>query len=146
VFPPESVPAIEAACIKVTIRVFRCLDTRDHRGATDMFAPDGTWKRARGNDLTGHAAILADLDSRPANRATAHLLSNMWAEAIDPDHARVHFYLTLRERVERPGEPAAHRAGGVLYGIDEYVRLPAGWRIQKKSTQQVLPSAETEKA
>lgn len=139
-FPPDSVPAIEAACIKVTIRLFRCLDTRDHEAAAELFSPEAVWHRARGAALTGRAQIRADLDARPANRATAHLLSNVWAEALDPDRARVHFYLTLRERVAEDGKPPVFRTGGVLYGVDEYVRLAEGWRIQSKRTQPVLPA------
>ena len=85
---------------------------------------------------------MAALQARPAGRATAHLLSNLWAETIDPDHARVHFYLTLRERIAKPNEPAVFYTGGVLYGIDAFVRLAEGWRIQTKGTQPVLAASE----
>jgi SnoaL-like domain len=144
-FLGDGVPAIEAACAKVTIRFFRALDAREHEAAAGFFAPDGVWHRA-GTVLTGRPAIIEALAKRSPDRATAHLLSNVWAEAIDPDHARVHFYLTLRERVAAPNEPVIFRAGGVLYGTDTYVRLAEGWRIQTKSTQPVLPAAETEKS
>jgi hypothetical protein len=145
-FLADSVPAIEAACTKVTLAFFRCLDTREHDTAAAFFAPDGVWHRPGGAALTGHDAILAALNKRPAERSTAHLLSNVWAEAIDPDHARVHFYLTLRESIAAPNGPAVFRSGGVLYGTDNYVRLADGWRIQTKGTQPVLAAAETEKS
>jgi hypothetical protein len=144
-FPPESVPAIEAACVKVTLRFFRCLDLREHETAAGLFAPDGIWNRL-GTALAGRAAILAALNERPAERSTAHLLSNVWAETLDPDHARVHYYLTLRESIAKPNEPATHRTGGVLYGTDHYVQLADGWRIQSKGTQPVLAAADTEKS
>jgi limonene-1,2-epoxide hydrolase len=144
-FSAESVPTIEADCVKVTIRFFRCLDTRDHAAAAAMFAPDGVWNRPGGAALNGRAAILAALDKRPAERATAHLLSNIWGEAVDPDHVRVHFYVTLRERIAAQNEPVAFNTGGVLYGTDDYIRLAEGWRIQSKGTQRVLAAADTEK-
>jgi limonene-1,2-epoxide hydrolase len=144
-FSAESVPSIEADCIKVTLRFFRCLDTRAHEAAADMFAPDGVWNRPGGAALTGKSEILAALEMRPSDRSTAHLLSNVWAEAVDPDHARVHFYLTLRERIATHNEPVVFKTGGVLYGTDHYVRLAQGWRIQTKGTQRVLAAAETEK-
>lgn len=129
--------------MKVTLAFFRCLDTREHAAASALFAPNGVWHRG-GTSLTGRAAILAALEKRPAERSTAHLLSNLWAETIDPDHARVHFYLTLRERIAAPDGPVVFRSGGVLYGTDNYVRLADGWRIQDKGTQPVLAAAETE--
>ncbi len=144
-FLADSVPAIEAACVKITLGFFRCLDTREHEAAAALFAPGGVWRRG-GTVLNGQEAILAALNKRPAERSTAHLLSNVWAEAIDPDHARVHFYLTLRESIATPNQPVVFRSGGVLYGTDNYVRLADGWRIQDKGTQPVLAAAETEKS
>ena len=92
------------------------------------------------------SGVVAALDKRPADRSTAHLLSNVWAETVDPDHARVHYYLTLRESIAKPNEPAVFRTGGVLYGTDHYVQLAEGWRIQSKGTQPVLAAADTEKS
>jgi hypothetical protein len=143
-FSTESGAAIEAECIKITLRFFRCLDTREHATAAQLFAPDGVWNRP-GTVLSGRAAILESLHKRPPERTTAHLLSNVWSEALDADHARVHFYLTLRERLAAPGEPATVRSGsGVLYGVDTFVRSAEGWRIQTKATQPVLAAAEAE--
>lgn len=144
-FPSESVPTIEAACVKVTLRFFRCLDLREHEAAAKLFAPEGIWNRL-GTELLGRAAILAALEKRPPERSTAHLLSNVWAEASDPDHVRVHFYLTLRERIAAENKPVVFNTGGVLYGTDHYVRLAEGWRIQSKGTQRVLAAADTEKS
>ncbi len=131
--------------MKVTLAFFRCLDTRENEAAIALFAPDGVWHRGA-TALSGRAAILAALEKRPAERSTAHLLSNLWAEAVDPDHARVHFYLTLRESIAMPNQPVVFRSGGVLYGTDNYVRLAEGWRIQDKGTRPVLAAAETEKS
>jgi hypothetical protein len=144
-FPAESVPTIEAACVKVSLRFFRCLDLREHAAAAALFAPEGVWNRL-GTALIGRASILAALERRPPERSTAHLVSNVWAEALDPDRVRVHYYLTLRESIAKSGEPPAFRTGGVLYGIDQYVQLAEGWRIQNKGTQPVLAAAETEKS
>ena len=145
-FSTEGVPAIEAACVKLTLRFFRCLDTREHETAAAMFAPDGVWNRPGGAALRGNAEVLAALEKRPADRSTAHLLSNVWAEATDPDHVRVHFYLTLRERIAAENKPVVFNTGGVLYGTDHYIRLAEGWRIESKGTQRVLAAADTEKS
>ena len=145
-FTSDGNPAIEAACTKMTLRFYRYLDTREHDAVAASFAPEGVWHR-QGVALKGPAEVLAAMHKRSPQRSTAHVLSNVWAEALDPDHARVHYYLSMREAIAKSGGPTRHlRTGGVLYGTDTYVRLADGWRIQNKSSQQVLAAAETEKA
>ena len=144
-FSSDGNPAIEATCTKMTLRFYRSLDTREHATVAAMFAPDGTWHR-QGVLLNGPADVLAALEKRSPDRSTAHMLTNVWAEALDPDRARVHYYLSLREKIAKPGDPVLIRAGGVLYGTDDFVRLADGWHIQSKSSQPVIPAAETEKS
>jgi hypothetical protein len=144
-FPSDGNPAIEATCTKMTLRFYLSLDTREHAAAAAMFAPDGTWHR-QGVLLTGPADVLAALEKRSPDRSTAHVLTNVWAEALDPDHARVHYYVSVREKIAKPGEPVLIRAGGVQFSTDHYVRLADAWRIQSKRSQPVIPAAETEKS
>jgi hypothetical protein len=144
-FPSDGNPAIEATCTKMTLRFYLSLDTREHASAAAMFAPDGTWHR-QGVLLTGPADVLAALEKRSPDRSTAHVLTNVWAEALDPDRARVHYYVSVREKIAKPGEPVLIRAGGVQFSTDHYVRLADAWRIQSKRSQPVIPAAETEKS
>jgi hypothetical protein len=144
-FTTDGNSVIEAACIKMTLRFYRSLDTRDHEGVAATFAPDGTWHR-QGVLLKGPADVLAALNKRSPDRSTAHIITNVWAETLDPDHARVHFYLSLRERIAKAGEPELIRTGGVSYGTDDFVRLADGWHLASKNSKPVIPAAETEKS
>jgi hypothetical protein len=127
----------------MTLRFYRSLDTRDHEAVAAMFAPDGTWHR-QGVLLDGPADVLAALNKRSPDRSTAHIITNAWGETLDPDHVRVHFYLSLRERIAKAGEPVLLRTGGVGYCNDNFVRLAEGWRVQSKSSKPVIPAAEAE--
>jgi hypothetical protein len=126
------------ACIAISLAFFRYLDTREHAAAAALFADDAEWRRP-GGTLRGGAAILASLAERPADRSTAHLVSNIWAEEPVAGRVWVHFYLTLRERITAAGEPPVVRVNpGVLSGTDTYIQTAAGWRILTKETQPVL--------
>ena len=80
-----------------------------------------------------HPATIARVDSRQPKYIQSR--TNVFAT----ESARC-------ERIAKPGEPAAFRTGGVLYGTDTFVRLAEGWRIQTKGAQPVLAAAETEKS
>jgi hypothetical protein len=128
---------IEAACVAVTLRFFRGLDAREPEMSAGAMAPDGVWDR-QGTLLEGRAAIVEALKQRPANRVTAHIITNITTEIVGPERAFVRFYLTTYEGMATGSEAPAARLVGARYGTDEMVRLPEGWRIKDKRSQQML--------
>lgn len=131
----------EAACFAATLQFFRALDARDHAACVAAFAPGGAWHR-QGKRLDTPEAILAALDSRPANRRTAHLVTNLMAEPLEGGRFAVRFLLTAYDgTVEADGAAPVPRFAGMLDGRDEYVRTPQGWRLADKSTRPVFKAA-----
>ena len=63
-------------CARTIARFFRALDTGDHEQLVLQMCPAGVWFR-KGERLAGRAAILAALRSRPADRLTRHLATNI---------------------------------------------------------------------
>ncbi|MEI7443623.1 MAG: nuclear transport factor 2 family protein [Burkholderiales bacterium] len=128
----------ESACIGATLRFFRALDARDHAACVAAFAPGGTWHR-QGQALSTPEAIAASLEKRPADRVTAHLITNLIADAVGPDRIAVRFLLTAYDgAIPADGGPPPARLANVLDGRDEYVRTPAGWRLAEKRTKPVF--------
>ncbi len=131
----------ESACIAATLRFFRALDARDHAACAAAFAPGGTWHR-QGQALSTTEAILGSLEKRPTGRITAHLITNLVADALGPDRVAVQFLLTAYEGpspVDGVAPPA--KVAGILDGRDEYVRTAQGWRLADKRTKPVFKGA-----
>ncbi|MFM1987144.1 MAG: hypothetical protein RJA99_101 [Pseudomonadota bacterium] len=128
----------ESACCAATLRFFRALDAREHAACVAAFAAGGVWHR-QGQALATPEAIAASLEKRPADRITAHLITNLIAEPLGPDRIAVRFLLTAYEGPV-PGEsgPPPAKLAGVLDGRDEYVRTPAGWKLAEKRTRPVF--------
>jgi hypothetical protein len=131
---------IEAACVAVTLRFFRALDTFDVATAADAMAPDGVWDR-QGKLLEGRGAIVEALEQRSRARATCHIITNITTEVAGPDRAFVRFYLTTYEGAATAGEVPVGRLFGIRYGTDEMVRLADGWRIKSKRSEALLRGA-----
>ena len=129
---------IEHACEKLIMRSIRTFDERDFQGFADVFAADGVFFRANQPTapLVGREAILAALKSRPADRLTRHLCSNVQIDVIDADHAKGLCYLYLFSAAGSPPESAlggpADKVQRIGEYLDEYVRTAEGWKIAKR--------------
>lgn len=106
--------------------------------ASWVFAPDAVFEYAAGA-VTGGAVSGADAlkafyaDLRKTN-TTRHLLSNLVIEPTDGGAAGS-VYMTSIDRTA--DAPVAVTAIGMYE--DEYVRTPAGWRIQRRVYTQLMP-------
>lgn len=129
---------IEHACQRVLMRSIRTFDDRDWQGFADTFAVDGQFFRANQptTPLVGREAILAALQSRPADRLTRHLCSNVEIDVIDADHAKGRCYLYLFSATATPPEKAMGGPADPTQRLgeytDDYVRTAEGWRIAKR--------------
>lgn len=134
----EDAMLIEHECEKVLMRSIRTFDERDWEGFANVFAQDGVFFRANQptQPLTGREAILASLKSRPADRLTRHLCTNVQIEAIDKDHAKGLCYLYLFSATATPPEKAIGGPADAVQRIgeysDEYVRTAEGWKIARR--------------
>lgn len=141
---PRERMEIEHACQKVMLKSISTFDGRDFSGFAGLFAPDGVFVRANQPDapLLGREAIQAALQSRPADRLTRHLCTNIEIDVVDADHAvgRCYLYLFSASASEpdqvggRPADPT-QRLGEYL---DQYVRTPEGWRIARRDGKVVM--------
>jgi len=129
-----------AACTALVHAFFAGLDGNDPDAVAACFAPEGVWVR-QGKPLAGPGAIRAACAARPADRATAHVITNLSLRPEAPDRVTATFallaYLSAREARgwSRP-ELAPIRAC-----TDALVRTPDGWRIGHKDSRQLMPPA-----
>lgn len=134
----EEALLLEHACEKLLMRSIRTFDERDWQGFADVFAVDGVFFRANqpASPLTGREAILAALQSRPADRLTRHVCTNVQIDVIDADHARGLCYLYLFSATASPPEKAMGGPADSVQRLgeysDEYVRTAEGWKISKR--------------
>jgi 3-phenylpropionate/cinnamic acid dioxygenase small subunit len=139
---------IEHACERLLLRSIRTFDERDWQGFADVFAKEGVFVRAnQPNDpLVGREAILVALKSRPADRLTRHLCTNIQIDVIDSDHAKGLCYLSLFSATATPPEKAIGGPADPVQRLgeysDEYVRTADGWRIARRVGIIVLQMGE----
>ena len=139
------------AATALVMKFFAALDTREHRVAANLMAPDGVWWR-QGRQLTGPAAVLAALEQRPANRHTCHVVTNVQFAHVDDQRAELSYYLTAYESlVDDAPEGAASadgatargaapvRLAGILLSEDQLTVIDGQWRIHRKSSRRMLP-------
>lgn len=125
----------QQACLDVVITLFRCLDARDHAGASTLFATDGTWDR-QGQTLCGPDQIQQALDRRQAGRHTAHVITNAIVTIKDEVQAQVSFLLTAYETSTTSNEA---RLAGIRSCVDELIYESAQWRIRARRSKKLLP-------
>jgi hypothetical protein len=120
---------------------FHALDTREHAQAAALLAPDGVWHR-QGMALNGADAVLQALERRPANRATAHIVSNFRMAPVGRAAVRLSYYLSAYESVtDDQGRVSPPALVAVLATTDDLVRIDGQWRIACKSSLRLLPPA-----
>ena len=114
------------------------VDQRDFARRAEVFAPDATLDyRSSGGVAGDHAETLAwlarALEPWPLN---LHHISNVRIE-LDGDRARSTCYFHApMGRVDAPDSQLFVTNGGHYH--DQWVRTPAGWRIQARVCEQTL--------
>ena len=130
--------AIERSCKKLSIAYAKHADFRDYNTFVDLFTEDGVLE-IYGQEIKGRAALLATMSSRPENRRSLHLLTNIWIDVLDADHAVGGAYLTVFS-VDFDGDGPAPLQGARMVGNyeDEFVRGTEGWRIARRKLTAVF--------
>jgi len=130
----QQIRNIRQDCEALSIAYARAIDFRDYDDFVTLFTADGVLDL--GTAMHGHDAIRSAIARRPDNLRSRHVLSNIFIDVIDADHARGIAYLTLyRGRHEGPLTDPVDSAlpAAVGHYQDRFVRTPAGWRFQSRT-------------
>ncbi|GGJ11935.1 hypothetical protein GCM10010121_022880 [Streptomyces brasiliensis] len=85
------------ACAHVILLVLSRLDLGDPSSVADLFTEDGTWEWPDGGRrIEGRDALRAYFGSRPADRLSRRLMSNVLVTVTGPDTATATSYSTYR--------------------------------------------------
>jgi uncharacterized protein (TIGR02246 family) len=137
--------SIERACERLVFDFAYFSDRQDYESLVSLFTPDGTMVRPSGAPLTGRSAILESYRSRPAERVTRHICTNVRVTVESPDRARgLTYALLYTANAKEPAEghlglkaDASHLVGEF---DDEFVRTDDGWRIASRRARFVMHS------
>jgi hypothetical protein len=125
---------IERACEQLSIAYARHVDFKEYDRFAELFTEDGHLNA--GGPVDGRAAIRRRMAQRSDRLRSRHVLTNIWVEVIDADHARGITYLSLYRHIgdESLGEGPIEFAGPAAVGHyeDEFVRTASGWRIARR--------------
>ena len=94
---PEQRYAIERQCKALSIAYARHVDFQNYDAFVALFVEDGVLNV--GQPLSGRDAIRASLARRPAELRSRHVLTNLFVDVIDADHAQGISYLSLYRHV-----------------------------------------------
>ncbi|WSP86772.1 nuclear transport factor 2 family protein [Streptomyces sp. NBC_01235] len=104
----------ERACERLVVGFVHRLDLGEPASVAELFTEDGTWEWPEdGRLVEGRAALRAYFGSRPADRLSRRLMSNILVTVTAPDTARATSYFST------------HRVDGYQGGV-----VPAGPPVQ----------------
>ncbi|GAB2466820.1 MAG: nuclear transport factor 2 family protein [Comamonas sp.] len=129
--------ALEHALFQVLNRYATAVDTRNLELLKHVFTPDCTATYGGDYVCRGAAEITRMIDVHMGGCGpTQHLLGNLEVDASDP--ARVRSKIHVRAVHAGLNERAPLRYDAVGYYEDEWVQLPQGWRIDRRSMTLLL--------
>ncbi|MBW2279756.1 MAG: nuclear transport factor 2 family protein [Deltaproteobacteria bacterium] len=131
---PDQVLKIQAACERLSILYARMADWKQYDLLPEVFTEDASLDV--GGRLDGIEKIAKGMSRRPETLRSRHVLTNIFVQVVDADHARGTSYLSLYRHVgEESLEPGAvELAGPAAVGEyeDEFRRTGDGWRISSR--------------
>jgi len=136
---------IEHACQRLVIEFAWAVDTQDYERLRERFAPDATFTRPTdpGTIIEGIDNIIAAYASRPPNRLTQHLCTNIRVTVESQVSARgtctVLLFLSDTSEPDLPGK-GRKAAASQLIGefADRFHRTEMGWRILERRGRLLL--------
>jgi hypothetical protein len=121
--------------VNVLHKLFGCLDERRYDDLLELFADDARWYR-KGTWRNGRDEILASLNQRSATQRIAHVITNSYVVAHDPESITLASYMTtfqvdqgcvLNGPVTTNGPASLFKTQTVL------VLKNGGWRIARQA-------------
>ncbi|GGO83470.1 hypothetical protein GCM10011348_27320 [Marinobacterium nitratireducens] len=136
---------VERSCTRLILDSADCADRQDYTGLAALFTPDARLYRPTAPDtpLEGRAAILDSYQSRPRDRITRHICSNIRVTVESAERARVLTYVQIYATANREGEgdplgPAMDDRLLVGEFEDECVAGLGGWYIAARKARFVM--------
>ncbi len=128
----------QQACEALAIEYAEIVDAQDYERLREIFAQEATFGRSATPDETLHGVenIVASFISRPRNRLTHHVMSNIRVRLETPGNAsgtcRVLLFTsdTSEPQTAEGRRVAPKQLMGTYY--DRYVRTDDGWRITER--------------
>jgi 3-phenylpropionate/cinnamic acid dioxygenase small subunit len=128
----------EQACGALAIEYAEIVDTKEYARLREIFADDAAFTLPMNpqNTIRGVDNIIAMFNSRPRNRLTQHMISNIRVRVETPDSAcgtcRVVLFTSDEAEPETPeGRQASPKQMlGTYY--DRYTRTQLGWRFAER--------------
>ena len=128
---------LEHALTQPLIRYATACGTRDWDMLQQVFAPDCTTVYGGSYRCEGIAKVRRMISSHlDGCGPTQHLLGNLEVDAHDPDRPRSR--IQVRAVHQGLGARSHLRYDAIGFYEDEWVRMPAGWRIHKRSMTMLL--------
>ena len=139
---------IERACEQLSVAYARAVDFRDYDAFVELFTDDALLDL--GMQIKGKEAIRESMQKRSDEIRSRHVLSNIFIEVQDSQHARGISYLTLYRhvgteslRTEIPVATTLPTAVG--HYEDAFVLTSVGWRIKSRTLHVAFRNPSTVK-
>jgi hypothetical protein len=128
----------ELACRRLIVEFAAAVDSQEYDRLRDIFTANARFARPTDPHtlIEGIDNIVAAFNSRPRNRLTQHLCTNMYVTRESPDRARGRCSILLftadADDSETPGK--GRKTNGQLLGYydDVYMLVADGWRIAER--------------
>jgi len=143
---PTEKSTIEWQCQQLALKFIAHSDRQEWEAMCELLTEDASFARPTDpdNPIEGRANIRSAFESRPADRITRHICTNIIVTAISPTRARGALYALLYTGSE------ANRGGAGIVADerqlvgefeDDYVLADAGWRIASRRGRIVFSTA-----
>lgn len=133
---------IEHACTRLVLESVAANDRQDYEAFAAMFTSDGLLHRPNGEPLCGHDEIVESYRTRPRNRITRHICTNVLVHVESPRFARGTAYVVLysADSLQAVKNFGAKCDSRTLIGEleDRFQLTMDGWRIAERRAKFVM--------
>jgi hypothetical protein len=133
----EAQRIIEDECTKLSIAYARHVDFKEYDRFVQLFAEDGELN-VTGQPVKGRKKLNLAMAARPYALRSRHILTNIYINVIDEDHAEGLSYLTLYRHTgdglegDDQGPRTIPGPSAVGHYEDKFVRTEEGWRFASR--------------
>ncbi|GHE77671.1 hypothetical protein GCM10014715_36200 [Streptomyces spiralis] len=140
--PPEFLESLEhllaeRACERLVIDFVHRLDLGDPGSVAELFTQDGVWEwppPGDGRRVQGRDALRAYFASRPADRLSRRLMSNIVVTVTSPDTATaVSYFTTYRVDGHQGGMVPAGPPVQIGHYEDRFRRVSGAWLLTSRT-------------
>ncbi len=131
--------ALTQAVTDLVTRYAQAVNRWDLDAFVALFAEDAVWQRPGSDELRGHPAIRAFMESQPTQRVMRHVNGGCLVEPVDRTRARAWSQTTVYETLGTTTVPAPLAGPQMVVEYDdELVMVDGHWRIARRDTTVVF--------